>query len=156
MRRIQIVTVVALILTALIFAYSQSPQSTSQTGPTGAQAQRDQPVKAKKVLVKALPKGVEGIVLKDGVFSLKPGYKFVRKSSNTVVVALNDGGPGPVTPLTCSCVSQVPNERASGTCDIIFDKTTPGCQKGKEKPCTDLCQMNSIILFGKSVGLAIY
>jgi hypothetical protein len=42
-------------------------------------------VKVKKVLIKELPKGLAGIVLKDGVFKLALGYKFVRKTSDTVI-----------------------------------------------------------------------
>src|SRR5258707_14854524 len=101
MRRIQIVTVVTLILAALIFAYSQAPQSTTRPAQTATEAKRDQVVKAKKVLVTKLPKGVRGIELKDGEFRLMPGYKVVKKTSNTFIIALDGNGVGGT--MTCSC-----------------------------------------------------
>lgn len=93
MRRIQIVTVFTLILAALIFAYSQAPQSTTRLAQTATRDQKNEAGKAKRVLVKRLPKGAIGLELKDDVFRLKPGYKFERQSPNRVVVRLaNNGG----------------------------------------------------------------
>src|SRR5437867_3803320 len=109
MRRIQIVTLVALIFAALIFAYSQTPQSTIRPAQTATDAKRDQVVKAKKVLVTKLPKGVRGLELKDGQLRLMPGYKFEKKNSNTIAVvlkngsvALKNGSPGNIN-FHCEC-----------------------------------------------------
>jgi hypothetical protein len=88
MKRIYLVAVVVLILGALVFAYSQAPRSTSRTAPTASQAQQT----ANKVLVKELPKSLQGIVLENGAFKPMPGYKFVPQSKNTLKVGLRAGG----------------------------------------------------------------
>ena len=148
MKRIQIITVVAVLLTALIFAYSQTPQSRNRTGQTESQAQKSEVVKAKKVLVNELPKAVEGIVLKDGVFRLSPGYKFVRKSSDSVAVALQAGGDISGS-FNCYCTTD------KGSCNLVISPTAIGCNKSKKDSCTGECQLNTTI-DGNKLALAIY
>ena len=150
MRRIQIVTVVALILTALIFAYSQSPRSSSRTGQTGDQARKSEVWKAKKLLVKELPKGVEGIVLEKGVFRLKPGYKFVKPSAGTITVARDNGTGGLAQTWSCTCDAGV--QRPSGSCTLDTSGVFFTCTKST---CSDSCKM-STALDGNKIGLAIY
>jgi len=113
LRRIHIITVVALILAALIFAFSQTPQSTTRPAQTATQAKTDQIIKVKKVLVTRLPKGLRGIELKDGQLRLMPGYKFERKNNNTIAVALKNGSPGNfIQFLSCEC--DVPGNEKGG------------------------------------------
>ena len=155
MRRIQIITVIALILAALIFAYSQAPQSTTRPEQTATEAKRDQVVKAKKVLVKELPKGLEGIVLKDGVFKLKPGYKFVNQTANTVSVALVSAAGGVTGSFNCSCNAKKEGEGASGTCSVTTTKSGVTCYKDDKDTCNGECLMATVIR-GQRWSLAIY
>lgn len=149
MKRIKIVTVVALTLTPLIFAYSQSSRSSSRTGQTGNQAQKSEVVRAKKVLVKELPKGVEGIVLEKGVFRLKPGYKFVKPSANTVAVALDNASDDISGSFNCYCTTD------KGSCYLAISPSSIGCNKNQKSPCSGACQLNTTI-GGNKVALAIY
>lgn len=166
MRRIHLFTVVGVILIALIFAYSQSPQSTSQSpGTTNAGAQTGtnagattttnaQPVKAKKMLVSELPKGLEGIVLKDGVFKLSPGFKFVPRTGSTLALVRNEGGGNGSANVDCSC---------SGKEGACVPKTTSGggttvltcVSASKENACTGECIM-AVTMGGSKTKLAIF
>ena len=95
MRRLHLVAAGTLILSTLILANSQSPAPGPQTGATLTRIKQGQPVKAKKVLVKRMPKNLPGIVLDKGVFTLRPGYKFIPQSDNTVAVGLKVGAALP-------------------------------------------------------------
>jgi len=150
MRRIKIGTVVALVLTAMAFTYSQSPRSRSRTNQTGSQAKKSEAVKAKKLLVKELPKGLEGIVLEDGVFRLKPGYRFVKPSANTLAVALDNGGGNVGGTINCYCSNE--EGTATGSCKVTTDRTTLVCRRGT---CDGSCELATTI-DGNRVGLAIY
>src|SRR5438874_13477471 len=73
MRRIITMTTFAVALTMLGLAYSQSAKTAAP--------------KVGKVLVKSLPKGIEGVELAGGKVKVKSGYKFVKQSNGTVTVA---------------------------------------------------------------------
>jgi hypothetical protein len=153
MRRIQIVSVVALSLAALIFAYSQAPQPTTRPAQTATKAKRDQVVKAKKVLVTKLPKGLRGIELKDGQLSLMPGYKFEKKNKNTIAVALKRGSGNAAF---FHCVCQVPgNERGGGACLAVVEDENGWCIPDPWDACSGEC----FLVSGdgpKRVALAIF
>jgi hypothetical protein len=143
-----------LILAALIFAYSQAPQTRSRTDQTASEVKKNQPVKAKKVLVKELPKDLQGIVLKDGVFRLAPGYKFERKISNTIAVALKNGSPGYIPILGCTCY--VPgNERPGGACLLVVEDGDGWCIRDPWDACNGECDLYARYM-GKRFALAIY
>ena len=156
MRRIHLVTVVALLLITLIFAYSQSPQPSPQSVQTATRTAASQPVKAKKVLVRALPKGLEGIVLKDGVFTLSPGFKFTPRTENSIALVRNESPGGGSATVDCSCSGNV------GTTGACVPKTVSGggttyvsCGSAKENKCTGECIM-VVTMGGSKTRLAIF
>jgi hypothetical protein len=151
MRRLCLVAAGTLILSALIVSYGQSPAPSPQTGATLTRNGQSQPVKAKKVLVKALPKKLEGIVLNKGVFMLKPGYKFIPQSDNTVAVGLKVGG-GVKGSFECRC--QKVGGCAVGTVSGK-DSTAIVCTKSEKNPCSEECQLVTIFE-GAMTRLAIF
>jgi hypothetical protein len=150
MTRTHLVTVVGVILIALIFAYSQSPQRTSKPAQTATQAEPSKPVKARKVLVKELPKGLEGIELKNGEFKLKPGYKFVPDSNSSGTVALQTGGLSDVDgKFKCSC-------SVDGSCTFVSHQGTLFCVKKPTDTCTEgVCDF-TVTIGGLKTKLAIF
>lgn len=155
MRRIHFVPVVTLMLSALILAYSQTSQSTSQPAQRATQAQPTESVKAKKVLVKELPKGLKGIVLENGVFKLQQGYKFVNQTSNTVAVALRAGGAVTGT-FSCGCYVEGSGGSPSGNCKTAFDKEGRlCCRKDDKNPCNATCHLEVKVDKSK-LSLAIF
>ena len=148
MRRIHLFAVFTLILSLLVFAYSQSPVQSPQTGQTVTQITQSQPVKAKKVLIKELPKTLEGIELKEGVFKLMPGYKFVPQLNNTV--ALQTGGRGVSGTFDCFC-----SKEGGGSCSATTVGGTISCQKSKTTACSDECILRTTIGLSQT-RLAIY
>ena len=155
MRRIHIVTVAGLILSVLLLAYSQTPPAMTRTDQTTTEAQRTQPVKPRKVLVKQLPKGLEGIVLEKGVFKLARGYKFVNQTVNSVAVALSVGGVVTGT-FSCGCYREGTGRNPSGNCKVASDKDGRLlCIKDETNPCTALCFLEANINHNRS-RLAIF
>ena len=152
MRPIHLLAVFTLILSALVFAYSQAPQRTSQPLQTAIQAA---PVKAKKLLVRELPKGLEGIVLKDGVFRLSPGFKFLPRTNSTVALIRNEGGPDTSGSFECSCAGA----SSGGTCSSKVIAAPGGgtlsCTSSKDKPCSGDCLL-VVTIDGSKTKLAIY
>lgn len=152
MRRIYFIAAVALILTALIFTYSQSPQPSPQTGQTATVTTQSQPVKARKVLVKQVPKELEGITLEKGAFKLKPGYKFVPQPNGTVGLSLQTaGGRGVSGTFECSCEGI----GHTGSCAVSIVGPYISCLKDKKKPCNKECLLDTTIGDSK-LKLAIY
>ena len=149
MRRIHFVPVVTLMLSTLILAYGQLPQAGGQIGQTATQAQPTQPAKAKKVLVRELPKTLQGIALENGVFKLKPGYKFVPQPNNTVAVGLQAGG-GVSGSFDCFCAKE-----GGGSCSTTTVGGTISCGKSKTTPCSDECILRTTI-DGNKTKLAIF
>ncbi len=149
MRRLYLVGAGTLILSVLIFAYSQSPAPSPRTGATMTRIEQSQPPKAKKVLVKGLPKKLEGIVLVKGVFKLQPGYRFVPQSDNTVAVGLKVGG-GVTGSFDCFC-----SKEGEGSCSAIIVGGTITCGKNKTNPCGGDCMLRTTIN-GAKTGLAIF
>jgi len=140
MRLIHLISILAVILIAMIFTHSQTPQSTSRTMQTESTAQATQPVKARKLLVKTLPKGLQGVALEKGTFKLKEGYKFVPLPDGTVEVALIANGEIGGT-FTCGCYKQAGSGGSvSGSCRVAFDKENRMmCRKDPENSCSALC-----------------
>lgn len=147
MRRIHFIPLVTLTLSTLILAYGLSPQTTSRRGQ--AATGQSQLAKAKKVLVKELPEGMEGIALENGRFKLMPGYKFVPQPNGTVTVALQAGGRPVSGSYDCSCSG------GSGTCSVLADSTGISCFKDKKDTCSKECKMTGTIRGSKTV-LAIF
>lgn len=138
MRSIHFVGVITLMLSSLIFAYSQSPQPGPQTDRTATAAQPSGPVKAKKILVRELPASIQGIKLENGVFKLQAGYKFVPQPNNIVEVRLQAGG---VTgSFDCFC-----SKEGGGGCSATTVGGTISCSKSKTTPCSDDCIMRATI-----------
>ena len=151
MRRLSLVAAGTLILSALIFAYSQSPAPSPQTPvQTMTRVDQTEPAKAKKVLVKELPKELEGVVLTKGVFKLQPGYKFVPQANNTVAVGLKIGGHGVSGSFDCFC-----SKEGEGGCSAQTVGGTISCAKSKTAPCSDACVLRTTIN-GVKTRLAIF
>jgi len=140
MRTIHVISIFVLILTAVIFTYSQSPQSSGRPMQSETRIQENQPVKASKLLVKNLPKGLQGIVIEKGVFRLKQGYKFVNLPNNTVGVALKANGEIGGT-FTCGCYKEAgAGGSVSGTCRVAFDKENRMmCRNDPQNSCSAVC-----------------
>ncbi len=154
MKRISVSILAVLTLALLVSAYSRTTQSgASKTGDVTAQtstSQTNQPAKAKKVLVKELPKTIQGLTLDNGVFKLKPGYKFVPQPNNTVAVALQAGGGGVTGSFDCFCAKE-----GGGGCSAKTVGGTISCAKSKTTPCSDDCILITTIDGNKS-RLAIF
>ena len=156
MKRIYFVAAVALILTVLIFTYSQSPQPSPQTGQTATVTTQSQPVKARKVLVKEVPKELAGITLENGVFKLAPGYKLVPRADGGGAVALKASGAVSGT-VECFCSHLEGTPKPTGDCKLkLLDKqTTLSCVKAEENPCSDSCYLDAKVK-GTLTKLAIF
>ena len=167
MKRISLSILAVLTLALLVSAYSRTTQSgaiqkvdlTAQTltsqpagqpGQTATRSEPTRPVKAKKVLVKELPTTLEGMVLEDGVFKLKPGYKFVPQPNNTVAVSLQAGGKGVTGSFDCFC-----SKEGGGGCSATTVGGTISCGKSKTTPCSDDCILRTTIN-GNKTRLAIF
>jgi hypothetical protein len=154
MKRIYLSTLGVLALALLVSAYSRTTQSpASKTADVTAQTltiQSTQSAKAKKVLVKELPKTIEGLVLENGVFKLKSGYKFVPQPNNTVAVALQTGGRGVTGSFDCFCAKE-----GGGNCSATTVGGTISCHKSKTTPCSDECILRTTIN-GLKTKLAIF
>ena len=156
MRLVNLSIAIVLIFGALFFANSQTPRTTNQNRQATAQAQPTESFKAKKILVKELPKNLEGVVIEKGVFKLKPGYEFRDATDNTVVVGLkNNGGATGTFSCTCSYLSGSP--KSTGDCKLVqnTETSTLSCQKANNNPCTGVCYLD--VSVNKSLSrLAIY
>ncbi len=148
-RRIHFVAVVTLMLSAMIFAFNQTPQPGPQVSRTATTAQPSQPVKAKRVLVRELPASLQGIKLENGVFKLQPGYKFAPQPNNTVEVRLQAGG-GVSGSFDCFC-----SKEGGGGCSATTVGGTISCGKSKTGPCSDDCVLRTTIN-GAKTRLAIF
>jgi len=155
MRTTYLISTLAVILIGMIFAFSQSIQSTGRTTQTGT-IQETQPVKARKLLVKNLPKGLPGIALEKGVFKLKEGYKFVPLPDGTVGLALKASGEVSGT-FTCGCYKEAGSStQVSGGCKVAVDKENRlRCEKVPENPCNVTCLLEAKVN-GLASRLAIF
>lgn len=152
MKRISLSSLAVLTLVLLVSAYSRTTQSSKTAGVTTQTiaSQPTQPAKAKKVLVRELPKTLEGITLDNGVLRLKSGYKFVPQLNNTVAVALQAGGAGVKGSFDCFC-----SKEGGGGCSAKTVGGTISCAKSKEKGCSDDCILITTV-DGLKTRLAIY
>jgi hypothetical protein len=125
MRRISILMAAVLILTALVYTYGQPPPGDSKR-QTPAEKVKG------KALVKRLPSGTEGVELKRGAVWAKTGYKFVKQSDGTVIVArIARGGNGLMGTWSCKCGSD------KGSCVATTDGRSLVCSTdGVCKKCT--------------------
>jgi hypothetical protein len=84
-------------------------------GVSLVQSQATKPV-AKQLLVKTLPGTVKGIQLKNGAFTVAPGFRFVPQSPHVVGLAQNDGPV--VGTFSCACIKttegSTPEQEARG------------------------------------------
>lgn len=154
MKRISVSILAVLALALLVSAYSRATQSGNiKSVDISVQAitsQATQTAKAKKVLVKELPKTVQGLVLENGVFRLQSGYKFVPQPNNTVGVALQSGGRGVTGSFDCFCAKE-----GGGGCSATTVGGTISCSKSKTGPCSDDCILRTTI-DGSKMRLAIF
>ena len=150
MKRISLSILTVLTLVLLVSAYSRTTQSGAIKINAATQTLTSQPVKAKKLLVKELPKTIEGLVLENGVFKLKSGYKFVPQPNNTVAVALQTGGRGVTGSFDCFCAKE-----GGGGCSATTVGSTISCSKSKTNPCSDECVLRTTIN-GIKAKLAIF
>ena len=156
MKRINIIIASSLTLTALVCAYSQTP------GPGGQNhLQKSQTVGTKsKVLVKRLPKGVEGVTLENNGVRLKRGYDFKKKSNNEViVVARAAGGVGPGQQVSgswsCVCETSSTGERGVGGCSASISGSTLTCVKSSQNGCNTSCSLD-VTASGDKTGVIRY
>jgi hypothetical protein len=148
MRRIVHLIVVVALATALpVHAQSQAPRSERKAAKG-------------KLLVSRLPDGVEGVVLEKGRLKLKPGYKFVRQSRNSVAVERMAGGGGGggsqgiKGSFQCFC-SDVFEGGGEGGCSLNQTPTSLSCMKSTENGCRGSCELSTIVA-GIRKGLILY
>jgi hypothetical protein len=146
MKRTFMLTViaVALVLPAYFYGQKSRPGRVPPGTDSDERLEREQidKAKAKEVLVKRLPDGVEGVELKNGAVRLRPGYKYVKQSDGTIGVALiaggGAGGSNTGGSWTCECVG------GRGACEEFFvaDKYL-GCRStGGPNGCSGTCDLN--------------
>jgi hypothetical protein len=95
-----------------------------------------------KVLVEELPEGTEGVVLEKGIVKTKPGYKFVRKDKQVMVMRIGGGatgGRGIGGSWNCNCEAG----GASG-CEVASDDHVVYCRK-TGSACSERCVMSITI-----------
>jgi hypothetical protein len=145
MKRISITIVVTLVTLALaLLIYAQKQKSPSgQTAETNSNTASEDQVQELKgtLLVKKLPKGLEGVMLKDGVVTAKPGYKFVTGEDGIVRVALVKGGGGLSDTggsWSCKCAGE-------GGCSSATAGPTLFCSKSPTDTCKGECTLTVII-----------
>jgi hypothetical protein len=131
-----VVTLVTLALALLIYAQKQkspSGQAAESNSNTASEAQVQKP--KGKLLVKKLP---EGVMLKDGVVTAKPGYKFVEGEDGKVRVAFVKGGGGLSIGGTWSC-----NCSGKGSCAKFETSNSIQCYSDPDAPCSGKCTLST-------------
>ena len=141
MRRIIAMTVFAVALTMLGLAYSQSPKTAAP--------------KVGKVLVKSLPKGIEGVELVGGKVKVKSGYKFVKQSNGAVTVAKMAGGEGGGLGVGGTWDCRCSGTAKTGTCSSGITGGYLTCYKSSNDTCNGTCEM-SVIISGLRTGIIAY
>lgn len=121
---------VALMLSRPVLAQSPAAQPARERG--------EQSLRQQTVVRKAHALQTEGVKLTTKKATLKPGYKFIRKSNNTVVVARKrkEVEP-PVVTLTCVCNSPTTN----GGCNITVVGGIATCNGN----CSGSCAFNTTV-----------
>lgn len=127
-RNVFLLTAITFFLTTIGYVSGLPPQAAT--------------AKEGKALVKALPKGVEGVELIGNKVRLKSGFKFVKNPKGTVTVARMAGGHGVAGEWICACKG---NKGESGTCSVIIGSDTLSCLKGTGDTCTGTCGLTVII-----------
>lgn len=140
MKCMRVVIVGVLVLIMFMFVHSQSPSTAPQMSRTITESAESQPARAKKLLVKKLPEGLEGIILEEGQFKLKPGYKFLPQTNSKVTIALMAGGHSVKGSFDCFCPKQ-----GGGSCSAVTVGGIISCQPSKTTPCGDSCMLRTTI-----------
>lgn len=158
MRRMHLVTVLALLLIALSVTYSKAPRSTTPltvSRPSRmATAGQNESIKAKKMLVKELPKEFKGLELVDGAFRLKPGYRFGRITSKSIFVARKNSARGNY--FICSCIDPKDSSRKpAGGCVALTSSRFVYCLEEPFDECEGECEADWRV-GDKRVSLAIF
>jgi len=85
------ILVAAVTIILVICAYGQKPRPGGQATETDSKGQPSKELiakaKGKKLLVKRLPAGVEGLELKDETLRVKSGYELVIQPDGTSAIA---------------------------------------------------------------------
>ena len=114
-----LLTVSAVTLLLLGYANGQS-EKIQRTGPGNG-----------KALLSSLPGNYEGVEIKQNMVKAKPGYKLVKQSNGTVVVAMINGGGGSGIAGTWSCGCK----GGKGTCGVATDGPSLWCSPKDCKEC---------------------
>jgi hypothetical protein len=104
--------------------------------------QANQPPHKRTAARKAHAPQAEGVTLTTKRATLKPGYKFVRKSNNTIIVAKKRKGTGgtfPTTTVTCLCN----NGSGNGSCRLEVVDTIATCTNGTCDTCIFQVEVNA-------------
>jgi len=137
----------------------QRPRQPTRQPQTETRAQRLRAAKPTKILVGTLPSELKAIELKDGVFKLKPGYKFVRESNNTLIVQLDNGSPTGIS-ISCRCGGNPGNEKLYGACvpEFFDDDGWEAfyCRPDPWDECSHYCLGHGGQTGRPSVALAIF
>ena len=131
-----VLTLLALTLMLLACAHEKKQ---AQASPAGAQSALPKGT----LLVKKLPASVEGLELKGGLLTLKPGYKFLKQPRHRFAVARTSGGR-PVTSGGCGCTG--------GTCDPKSQGSIIVCES---TGCTGSCGL-AVTIAGVSTTIMRY
>jgi hypothetical protein len=106
-------------VTLLLVGYANA-QKIQSTGPRSG-----------KALISSLPGNYEGVEIKQNMVKAKPGYKLIKQSKDTVVVAMINGGGGLGNSGSWSCGCS-----PGGSCGMTTDGTSMWCSSKDCKNCT--------------------
>jgi hypothetical protein len=138
LKRISLSVIAVLLLLLLVSASSRAPQSLAGVTAQTLTNQPTKSAKAKKVLVKELPKELRGIKLEDGVFKIQPGYRIVTLPGNKVTVVALDSS-STTGKFGCACNSKAGTPNPTGTCHLEKSTSTLNCVKSEPNACSDTC-----------------
>ena len=140
MKRYSTVLIGLIALSALAYDYrtihGQQP-GTRRDVTTGAATPAITGTPKGKVLVEKLPEGVEGVVLEKGVVKARPGYKFVKKDNQVMVMkigsagVINSGGS-----WVCLCKSK------NGSCKVYITDNRLECVR---EDCDAECNLGVVV-----------
>jgi hypothetical protein len=142
MKRFSLLLIGLVALSALAHAYHTTHGQQTRPPVTGRSATPDIPEPGKgKTLVAKLPEGVEGVVLDKGVLKTKPGYKFVKKGKQVMVMEIASGGTvNAGGGWDCTC------KKEGGGCTVWTGDNRLECIR--EENCGDECVLG--IIFKKA------
>ena len=141
-RRITMILVVAAIFTLLTYSLGQTTRKESQQN-SNEQPSKELLAKArgKKLLVKTLPPGAEGVELKDGTLRIRKGYEPVRQSNGLIALArAGDGAGTHENAVTVDCVCGF-----GGACNTVIAAGLVFCVSDKANACKGICELKVVI-----------